>query len=509
MSKVGKSRLQLLAAAAGLALPVVSFAQTSASWIATGSGTWSVAANWSPATPPDGGGAATFGTSITAPANVTLTAPVTIGTLTINNPTNAYNITGSSSLTLGVGSAADVQVTVVGGHTISAPISTPANAFVFKGGTGTLTLSGNNAFGAGSGLEVDGGVVRATSAAALNGLAIVATANNGALELVNTGAVSGFFGLGSPIAPNGQIRSISGNNTWNGSWFVVQAGVVGVDTGTLTLNGDINDSGLSTVNGLTKVGAGFFAAQNIRLNGNLSVNAGTVAIQVNGTNSGTSRVNNLTIAGGTAPTARLDLNDNDLVINTGSLTSVTAQVKAALENGGNFDWLGMGIGSTRANALNTTAGSFLYGLGVIKNDLSQVGGSGPIYTDFSGQTLTGNEILVKFTYFGDADLSGTIDATDYSLIDNGYVNSLSGWINGDFDYSGSIDATDYALIDNAYVNQSGPLASAVIAEHTERYGEAYTAALRAIQAGAVPEPTAIGLLGAGALVCTRRRRRGS
>ncbi|HWP39283.1 MAG TPA: hypothetical protein VNL70_00055, partial [Tepidisphaeraceae bacterium] len=157
-----------------------------------------------------------------------------------------------------------------------------------------------------------------------------------------------------------------------------------------------------------------------------------------------------------------------------------------------FDWLGPGIGSTQANVQNTTAGSFLYGLGVILNDLAQVGGTGPIYTDFAGISgLVGNEVLVKFTYFGDADLSGSIDATDYSLIDNGYVNSLTGWLNGDFDYSGSIDATDYALIDNAYVNQAGPLAEALIAEHARMFGGEYLAALRAIQSGVIPEPAAM------------------
>ncbi|HWP41527.1 MAG TPA: hypothetical protein VNL70_11415, partial [Tepidisphaeraceae bacterium] len=150
-------------------------------------------------------------------------------------------------------------------------------------------------------------------------------------------------------------------------------------------------------------------------------------------------------------------------------------------------------GSTQANVQNTAAGSFLYGLGVILNDLGQVGGSGPIYSDFAGQTLAGNEILVRFTYFGDADLSGSIDATDYSLIDNGYVNSLSGWINGDFDYSGTIDATDYALIDNAYVNQVGVLAEGIIGEHVRLLGAEYISALRAVGGGVLPEPAVAGV----------------
>ncbi|WP_428938187.1 hypothetical protein [Fontivita pretiosa] len=126
------------------------------------------------------------------------------------------------------------------------------------------------------------------------------------------------------------------------------------------------------------------------------------------------------------------------------------------------------------------------------NTDAQFGGPGdPFYTSFAGETVSGNEVLVKFTYFGDADLTGVIDATDYSLIDNGYVNRLTGWINGDFDYSGVIDATDYALIDNAYINQGGPLAESTVAYHSRMFGTEYTVALRAIQAGVIPEPTRV------------------
>ncbi|WP_428939919.1 hypothetical protein [Fontivita pretiosa] len=251
---------------------------------------------------------------------------------------------------------------------------------------------------------------------------------------------------------------------------------------------------LATATGraIRKNGQGLLSVARLETD-DIAINAGTLAISAKPTAnspSGTTVTDVLTVAAG----ARLDLNNNSLIVNSGSLATVTASIKSALENGGNFDWLGPGIGSTQANVQNSTAGSFLYGLGVVLNDLAQVGGSGPIYTTFAGQTLTGNEILVKFTYFGDADLSGSIDATDYSLIDNGYVNSLSGWINGDFDYSGTIDATDYALIDNAYVNQAGPLAEALIAEHTKLFGGEYVAALRAVQSGVVPEPATMGML---------------
>ncbi|WP_428940765.1 hypothetical protein [Fontivita pretiosa] len=168
------------------------------------------------------------------------------------------------------------------------------------------------------------------------------------------------------------------------------------------------------------------------------------------------------VGSGSTPSGRLDLMDNNLILNnqpspSNALADITAYIKHALENGGNYDWLGNGIGSTWAYSQNQSAGSFLYALGVILNDLAQVGGSGPVYNSFAGVSVGQDDVLVKYTYFGDADLSGNVDATDYSLIDNGYTNQLGGWINGDFDYSGTIDATDYALIDNAFTNQGGPL----------------------------------------------------
>ncbi|WP_428939059.1 autotransporter-associated beta strand repeat-containing protein [Fontivita pretiosa] len=318
----------------------------------------------------------------------------------------------------------------------------------------------------------------------LSGATITMQASNGAPSII---AGAGSHTIAAPITLNNWL-------------FLTVAGGA-----TLNFTGPV----IATPAGrsLNKAGTGVAQFQQINT-GTLTVAAGQLRISTKPTaNSatGTTRVDALVID----PAARLDLNNNSLIINNGSLATATAQIKTALENGGNFDWLGPGIGSTQANVQNTTAGSFLYGLGVVLNDLAQVGGSGPIYTDFAGVSgLVGTEVLVKFTYFGDADLSGSIDATDYSLIDNGYVNSLSGWINGDFDYSGVIDATDYALIDNAYVNQAGPLAEALIAEHARMFGGEYLAALRAVQAGVIPEPASLGaLLGVACSLRRPRRRR--
>ena len=62
----------------------------------------------------------------------------------------------------------------------------------------------------------------------------------------------------------------------------------------------------------------------------------------------------------------------------------------------------------------------------------------PILTALGGSSTSDGDILVMYTYYGDANLSGNIDGSDYSLIDNGFINHLTGWYNGDFNYDGVV-----------------------------------------------------------------------
>jgi beta-glucanase (GH16 family) len=142
----------------------------------------------------------------------------------------------------------------------------------------------------------------------------------------------------------------------------------------------------------------------------------------------------------------LDLNDNAMIVRAGNLTNVTSEIASGY-NGG------PGIISTTAvtnpNALTT--------LGVIQNSTT----SGiPVYTTFAGQTAVVSDVLVKYTYYGDANLSGNVDGTDYSLIDQGFnsAGAMTGWVYGDFNYDQKTDGSDYALIDNAFNQQTTPLA---------------------------------------------------
>jgi hypothetical protein len=168
---------------------------------------------------------------------------------------------------------------------------------------------------------------------------------------------------------------------------------------------------------------------------------------------------------------QLDLADNDLIVHNpdaptaaASLATINDQLKSGF-NAGNGYWDGQGIASTAA----ADDKSYLTTLGVILNSNNGT----PVYTTFDNEPVTSTDVLVKNTFYGDADLSGKVDGTDYSMIDVGYNNhgALTGWVNGDFNYDGHIDGSDYSLIDNAFNLQ-----------HPRQYGPPAPTGLTIVQA---------------------------
>jgi len=134
-------RLTLVAAAiAAIGWTVPAPAQT---WNLNANGAWGTAANWLPATVPNAvGAAATLGTIITAPRNVTIGIPITVGSLDFAGAF-AYTVTGTNTLTFDVAAGnATIGVTGTAAHVILRPIVLNDTLVVNQGSTGTLRLAG-------------------------------------------------------------------------------------------------------------------------------------------------------------------------------------------------------------------------------------------------------------------------------------------------------------------------------------------------------------------------------
>jgi len=260
---------------------------------------------------------------------------------------------------------------------------------------------------------------------------------------------SGGISLNGPAS--GMSLSVIGTATGNDSFTVT----------TTSISFDSNPVTFSNVSLLTlNPGTGTDA---------LAVNSGSVTIapQTPGDGILTRNFSSISIASGasalfaTAPLhtdrmlvetatlsflGKLDLGGNDMIIHDGNLAAITALLAGGYANG---QWNGTGIASTAANADTT----HLTALGAIQNTL--YGGIGQ--PAFDGTSPLTTDVLIKYTYYGDTNLDGTVDGSDYSRIDNTTLLGGTGWANGDFNYDNSIDGSDYTLIDNAFNTQGSPL----------------------------------------------------
>jgi hypothetical protein len=76
---------------------------------------------------------------------------------------------------------------------------------------------------------------------------------------------------------------------------------------------------------------------------------------------------------------------------------------------------------------------------------------------FTGQTIDTTALLIKYTYYGDADFNGKVNFDDYVRTDAGFNNHRSGWLNGDYNYNDEVSFDDYVLIDLGFNTQGAPL----------------------------------------------------
>ena len=414
-------------------------------------------------------------------------------------------------------------ITVDSGDTATFSGVVSGSGQLWKEGTGTLVLSGSNTYTGASVLA--GGTLSFSSAANLPSTNAHLYVKNGAANYSPTdyqgGEVFQYTGSG-PTTTNvaidiqGVPMSISVTNPTGN--LTVSGGIGGssgfskIGPGTLTL------SGPSTYAGVTNLNAGTLAVANtgtlatsatavnatatlevlaqsnasagrlVRSVGVLTVNAGG-AVTLDPSSTTTART--VLVAAGLTAAGRVDLSNNDLIVRNGSLTALNAAAATGFAGGTWNGSAGLVSATAAADAAHLTA------LGVIPNTAD---GSTALYTSFDGQATSATDVLARYTYYGDTNLDGVVNAADYTRLDAGAVMSLTGWLNGDFNYDGVVDGTDYALADNAFNQQAGTVAApaALLASPA--------AALATGAASAVPEPASVAVMAVAGLALLGRRR---
>ena len=481
-------------------------------WRGNLSGAWDVSAtaNWSGGDAPTTywqGDHVVFDDSGSGTPLVDLAATVRPGSVLVDNDAVDFTFTGTGSLAGPCG--------------------------LTKRGSGTLTLATTNAY-TGETL-IEGGTLIVAADGALGASAVMlgdATGPSDASLLV-----SGAFTVDRPVTVQDDgsetstrvlggthtagTATFSGGLTLSGSLTVTAA-----SGSTVRLAGPLDNSGGHTI---TKTGQGtvvFDGAQTHGSAARLDVGAGTVdlntdagsaaaatlSVAVTGgavnfgcdqhlaslqVTSGTARL----AAGGStvlvadalllAPAASLDLADGSLVVDyepgLSPVGAVAGWVQSGFRDGPTGYWDGPGIASSAAAAYPDQ----LTAVGVLDNTDEKVGGKAA----FAGEDVDPTSILVRYTWWGDANLDGVVDANDYDVIDKYFLFTPDpdnmGWWTGDFTYDGVIDANDYDRIDRAFLFQTGPLGGGADGG----------------PAAPTPEPATVALLAVGGLALLRRPRK--
>jgi hypothetical protein len=326
------------------------------------------------------------------------------------------------------------------------------------GGVGDVHIAGVN--GATATLNQTGNTLNVAASVFLGDLANT----KGTYSLSGgTIAMTGALNVGGSALASG------GTATFSQSGGTATAAIVRVwSGGTVTIAGGTFAPAATVVSG----GAVALAASDNL--GAITMGSGSIAIQ------GTGKTVTATSLAMTSP-AKFDVGADKLVVSY-SGTSPAGSIRQLLVSGFNSgNWNGAGIDSSAAHA----DGTFQTALGYID---------------------TGNSIVVKYTYYGDNNLDGVVNGTDFQMLLDGLAGTnASSWSQGDYTYDGQVDlGNDFNLFLIGYLMQGGALgelAPVILAD-----GQ-LTNIQKSALLSAVPEPSAAMSVLVGGYVAAKSRRR--
>ena len=269
-----------------------------------------------------------------------------------------------------------------------------------------------------------------------------------------------------------------GNVTVNGPHSNGAGSTLAITGGAVTFNSDAGPSA-ATLNVSATGGSSvhFNATQHLA---SLSLPGGVASVGDHG-----SRVvvtNSLSTSAG----GKIDLRDNNLIVRGGDLgswngsayTGLTGKVQSGRGDGTrNGDGIVTSMTDATTGILTTLAVATAGELGI----------GGDVW---AGEPVASGDVLVMYTWGGDADLNGELNGDDYFYLDSNILQSGSvfGFHNGDFDLNGELNGDDYFILDsNILQSQSSP-------------------PMGGFGVSAIPEPAASLLVVTLVLSCGRRRR---
>jgi hypothetical protein len=430
-----------------------------------------------------GGGVQVNGVSLTNNGVIQVQSGGLIsGTGTLSNSISGI-ITGSGNIGMSVTNNGTIQ-SFAGLMAFTGAVTNPGTISAPVGGEVLLEDMPANA----GNLSLDGGTISTNGATLHNtgqilGYGILSTGglnNDGTIAFAGESSVYGPVTNRSAglIHLSGSTLNVFYGAVTNNGQFTVDAGASGSIYGAYTGSGPILDNGSLYLNANSVAGpisgTGFLTIG--------STSSGPAVVQLNA-GSGLSTQDALTVAANST----FDLDNNHFIINYGSAPDPIATIRAYLISGYNGGaWNGSGIDSSAANSH--------YGLGYA--DSADPG---------NPAALASGQIEIKYTLYGDANLDGVVNGSDFTILAGSLGKAVTGWDKGDFNYDGVVNATDFTLL-IGNLGKSATGADVAIPAADYEAIDAFAAANGLM--AEVPEPGSAGLLlAAGLGFMTRRRRK--
>ena len=253
-----------------------------------------------------------------------------------------------------------------------------------------------------------------------------------------TGAISNLSGARVAITATGSATFYSDVSNNAGSSFTVDANSTAIFLGNVTGVSAITGAGTKYYAGTATGGPAISSGNSlVEPSGALNIDYirensltvdGCATLAPDGTAAHVSRLSMLSISG------TFDLADNDLIVDSTGISTIATSIHSGY-NGGN--WQGIGVRSSSAAAspqAHPTA-------------LGYANASSINVSSFDGQSVSGSSVLVRYTYSGDANLDGEVNALDFNALASNF-GGASGrfWNQGDFNYDGTINTLDFGAL---------------------------------------------------------------
>ncbi len=386
------------------------------------------------------------------------------GLVVLDGRYNVYNsnAAGTGSITLSGLSGASASFGIGGTTAISVTLSNPIFVSNANGGTSVFDVNTSTSLQLNGAITGTGGFTKGLTSGTNGTLTLGNTSNSYSGDTIVT---SGTLALGAndviPDSSNVRIDTavfdVGGKTeTIGGLYSTVSTGTANLDGGNLNVgasNGSLVFGGKIIGTGtLTKVGTGTqVISGSATYVGLTAVQSGTLQL-----NSATAQAEITTGSGG-------DIRGGRMVFNYGTSAdnTIPATVKPLLAASFNNN------GFKNSSQIHSSTADARHGLGYIDDSTNKV-------------------LTVAYTYYGDANLDGVVNTSDFMALANNFGSTGATWQTGDFNYDGVVNALDFNYIATNF--GATPITAPALGT-------------------LVPEPTMIGLLGMSALVATRRRRK--